>query len=110
MSKCAENLHAIRAGRSFSLPALILRWWLVVHDFVETASQKPANPGEHCEVYAHHVSPQIMQKLCALYIRPGNKLILADSVRNVVLFQPQRNPAIIGIRHTITKERIPRAY
>lgn len=93
-----------------SLPALILRWRLVLHNLVETAPQKPAYPGNHREVDASDVPPQIVQKLCALHIRPYNDLIFADSVRNAIFLEPQRNPAIIGIRHTITNKRIPCAY
>lgn len=100
----------MKAGSVYSLPAFIWHWRLVIHDFVKTAPQKPANPGEYREVDASDVSPQIMQKLCALHIRPSDELIFADSVHDTILLEPQRNPAIIGICHTITKERIPCAY
>ena len=82
-----------------------MRWRLVIHDLIETASQKPANAGEHREIDACDVPSQVMQKLCALHIRPGDKLVLADPVRDAILLEPQRNLAIIGIRHSITTDK-----
>ena len=76
-----------------------MRWRLVIHNLIETASQKPANAGKHREIDARDVPSEVMQKLCALHICPGDKLVLADSVRDAILLEPQRNPAIIGIRH-----------
>ena len=100
----------MKAGSVYSLPAFIWRWRLVFHNLIKTASQKPTYPGKHRKINASGLASKIMQKLCALHIRPCHKLIFADSMRDAILFQPQHNLTIIRIRHTITKERIPCAY